>query len=95
MASKVGAKGNIVIDKEIRDRLGIEAGWEAVQLLRDGYVEIYFLPPVEPGGSAGRLSQGGNTSRLETAEGFRQAREEALGAAAAEQYSGLVRKQEP
>ena len=45
MANKVGTKGQVVIDKEIRERLGIEPGWLALQLVVDDHVEIYFLPP--------------------------------------------------
>ena len=45
MASKVGTKGQIVIEKEIRDRLGIEPGSLAIQEVVDGHLEIHFLPP--------------------------------------------------
>lgn len=42
---KVGAKGQIVIEKWIRDELGVEPGWQAVQRVVDGHVEISFVPP--------------------------------------------------
>lgn len=42
---KVGPKGQVVIAKEIRDRLGIGPGWQTIQRLVDGHVEIHFLPP--------------------------------------------------
>ena len=45
MANRVGTKGQVVIEKEIRDELGIEPGWQALQLLVDGHVEMYFIPP--------------------------------------------------
>ena len=45
MAYLVGRKGQVVINKEIRDRLGVEAGWQAIQRLVDDHVEVYFLPP--------------------------------------------------
>lgn len=45
MANVVGPKGQIVIEKEIRDRLGVEPGWKTVQLLVDNHVRIYFIPP--------------------------------------------------
>ena len=35
----------MVIEKEIRDRLGVKPGWQAVQLLVDNQVRIYFIPP--------------------------------------------------
>ncbi|HZD56364.1 MAG TPA: AbrB/MazE/SpoVT family DNA-binding domain-containing protein [Anaerolineales bacterium] len=45
MTYLVGAKGQIVIAKEIRERLGIQPGWVALQRLVGDRVEIYFLPP--------------------------------------------------
>jgi len=45
MTNIVGAKGQVVIAKEIRDRLGITKGWLALQRLVDDHVEVYFLPP--------------------------------------------------
>jgi bifunctional DNA-binding transcriptional regulator/antitoxin component of YhaV-PrlF toxin-antitoxin module len=41
----VGSKGQIVISKDIRDRLGVESGWIAVQRLVDDHVEMYLFPP--------------------------------------------------
>ena len=45
MSSVVGTKGQVVIDKAIRDLLGISPGWRAYQTLEEGYVKIYFRPP--------------------------------------------------
>lgn len=45
MEYKVGPKGQVVIDKSIRDQLGVQPGSLAVQRLVDDHVEIYFLPP--------------------------------------------------
>ena len=45
MAYLVGAKGQVVIAKEIRERLGVKPGWVALQRLVGDRVEIYFLPP--------------------------------------------------
>jgi AbrB family looped-hinge helix DNA binding protein len=42
---KVGQKGQVVIAKEIRERLGVKRGWLAVQRLVGDHVEIYFLAP--------------------------------------------------
>lgn len=46
MVYLVGAKGQVVIAKEIRERLGVKPGWVALQRLVGDRVEIYFLPPV-------------------------------------------------
>ena len=45
MATIVGTKGQVVIDKAIRDQLGIAPGWRAYQTLDEGHVKIYFRPP--------------------------------------------------
>ncbi|GMU39554.1 MAG: hypothetical protein AMXMBFR23_04200 [Chloroflexota bacterium] len=41
----MGPKGQIVISKEIRDRLGIGPGWLAIERVVDDHVEIHFVPP--------------------------------------------------
>lgn len=41
----VGHKGQIVISKDIRDRLGVKSGWIALQRLIGGHIEVYFIPP--------------------------------------------------
>ncbi len=45
MPYTVSPKGQVVIAKEIREKLGVKPGWIAVQRLVDDHVEIYFLPP--------------------------------------------------
>jgi AbrB family looped-hinge helix DNA binding protein len=42
----VGTKGQVVISKEIRETLGIKAGWLAVEEVVDGRVQLTFFPPV-------------------------------------------------
>jgi bifunctional DNA-binding transcriptional regulator/antitoxin component of YhaV-PrlF toxin-antitoxin module len=56
MAYLVGEKGQIVIDRRIRERLGIERGWQAIQRLVDEHVEIHFLPPEHGRSLAGCLA---------------------------------------
>lgn len=55
MARRVGSKGQVVIEKEIRDRLGVRPGWLAVQQLVDDHVDIYFVPPEHDRSLAGAL----------------------------------------
>jgi bifunctional DNA-binding transcriptional regulator/antitoxin component of YhaV-PrlF toxin-antitoxin module len=45
MSTLVGTKGQVTIQKEIRDALGVQPGWRAVQRLENGRVVIHFLPP--------------------------------------------------
>ena len=45
MALIVGSKGQIVISKEIRDKIGIKPGWIALEQLAGDHVEVYFVPP--------------------------------------------------
>lgn len=42
---KVGTKGQVVIEKRLRDKLGIGPGWIAVQRVVGDHLEIDFLPP--------------------------------------------------
>ena len=45
MALTVGSKGQIVIAKEIRDKIKIKPGWIALERLVGDHVEVYFVPP--------------------------------------------------
>jgi AbrB family looped-hinge helix DNA binding protein len=42
---RVGQKGQVVIEKAIRDKLGIEPGSETIQRVVDGHVELHFRRP--------------------------------------------------
>lgn len=44
MATKVGTKGQVVIEKRLREELGIEPGFVAVQRRVEDGVEIRFYP---------------------------------------------------
>lgn len=57
MANKVGEKGQVVINKEIRDLLGIGPGWMAIQRIVDDHVEIYLVGPEHNRSLAGSLSE--------------------------------------
>jgi AbrB family looped-hinge helix DNA binding protein len=61
MASKVGTKGQVVIEKELRERLGVEPGHLAVQRIVGDRVEIRFHPPEHDRSLRGALA--GSTKR--------------------------------
>ncbi len=42
---QIGDKGEVVIRKELREQLGIEPGWIALQRVVDNRIEIQFIPP--------------------------------------------------
>ena len=83
MANRVGSKGQVVIEKEIRDELGIQPGWRALQMLVDGHVEIYFIPPPHNDSLAGILAPYTDV-RIPDEEAFRAAREKVWDERAAE-----------
>lgn len=87
MSGRVGAEGNIVIEKSIRDRLGVEPGWETIQLLRGGHVEVHFLPPVRPGASAGILGPASDESPLQDDESLHATIEEAVELSVRERFA--------
>jgi AbrB family looped-hinge helix DNA binding protein len=56
MSYRVGPKGQVVIEKSIRDRLGVRPGSRAVQVLVGDHVEIRFLPADHEESLAGCLA---------------------------------------
>ena len=76
MAYIVGAKGQVVIAKEIRDNLGIQPGWIALQRLVNDHVEVYFLPPEHSNSLKGSLAKHVKV-RLGSGRGLDKAREAA------------------
>ncbi len=84
MATKVGSKGQVVIEKGIRDKLGVGPGWLALQRVVDGHVEITFLPPEHNRSLYGSLGQH-TTIRIPLTEvAWDEAREQAREARANE-----------
>lgn len=55
MPTRVGPKGQVVIEQRIREALGIQRGALAVQRLAGDHVEIHFLPPPQAGSQRGAL----------------------------------------
>jgi len=83
MAYTVGPKGQIVIAKEIRDRLGVEPGWMALQRVEDDHLVVYFLPPEHDRSLGGVFAP--YITRSISAEEWPEAREEAWRQAAMEE----------
>ena len=83
MANKVGTKGQVVIDKQIRDRLGIGPGWMALQRLVDDHVEIHFVGPEHNRSLMGSLAKFTDVV-IEPGEEWDKARERAREAAVRE-----------
>lgn len=55
MATRVGAKGQVVIDQPIREQLGVMPGMLAVQTVVDDSVVIRFFPAAHEHSLAGAL----------------------------------------
>jgi AbrB family looped-hinge helix DNA binding protein len=55
MASTVGERGQVTIEKAIREELGVYAGDQAVQRIEDGRVVIEFVPASHRRSLAGAL----------------------------------------
>jgi AbrB family looped-hinge helix DNA binding protein len=75
MANTVGEKGQVVIEKPIRDALGIRPGFVAIQDLRADHVEIRFYPPEHDRSLRGALA--GEIRRSVPAREWREQREDA------------------
>ena len=84
MTYLVGAKGQVVIAKEIRDRLGVKPGWVALQRQVGDRVEIYFLPPEHDDSLKGSLAQY-LQAHIPAGEAWEAARESAWEAATNQQ----------
>lgn len=50
-AQVVGTKGQVVVEKAIRDQLGVKPGWQVMQRLVDGHVGLYFATAGVPSSS--------------------------------------------
>ena len=86
MGTKVGPKGQVVIEKEIRDKLGIGPGWLAIQREGDGRVEITFIPPSHNRSLKGILAPYIKGSIAPTPEAWAEAREQAWEARVKEKF---------
>ena len=83
MSTTVGTKGQVTIEKEIREALGVQPGWRAIQRHVGNHVVISFRPPKHRRSLLGILADP-EGPRLETSEEFQAAVERAWDEAAAE-----------
>ncbi len=77
MACKVGDKGEIVIEKELREQLGIRPGWIASQRLVDNRIEIQFIPPEHDKSLKGSLAEYANEDNAFDDEDWKKIKENA------------------
>jgi len=55
MTSRVGERGQVTIEKAIREELGVYAGDQAIQRIEDGRVILEFVPAPHSRSLAGSL----------------------------------------
>lgn len=80
MSTRVGTKGQVVIEKAIRDELGVEPGWIALQRIVEGdRVELRFWPSEHERSLRGILA--GHVDRSLPPEAFDEVRRQAWTAA--------------
>ncbi|MEK7474687.1 MAG: AbrB/MazE/SpoVT family DNA-binding domain-containing protein [Candidatus Coatesbacteria bacterium] len=91
MAYTVGPKGQVVIAKEIRDKLGVAPGWVALQRLAGDHAEVYFAPPPHRRSLKGSLTR---FTKVKVAPG-REWDEARRTAWAAESGRGVYRRSRP
>lgn len=75
MANTVGVKGQVVIEKPIREALGVEPGFISIQTLVGDHVEIRFHPAEHRRSLRGILASA--TKRSVSQQKWPAAREEA------------------
>jgi len=56
MSSRVGERGQITVEKAIREELAVYAGDQAVQWVEDGRLVVEFVPAAHRRSLAGSLS---------------------------------------
>ncbi len=86
MSHVVGPKGQVVIAKDLRDQLGVQPGWIALQRLAGDHIEIYFVPPPHRKSLKGQLAKHIKT-RVSPGDEWKNAREMAWKVAAKDKIS--------
>ena len=75
MPSRVGERGQITVEKAIREELAVYAGDEAVQWVEDGHLVVAFVPGLHRRSLAGSL--GGKATRRPAAPDWASTRDAA------------------
>jgi bifunctional DNA-binding transcriptional regulator/antitoxin component of YhaV-PrlF toxin-antitoxin module len=75
MGNLVGEKGQVVIQKPLREALGVQPGFVTVQTLVNDHVEIRFYPPEHNRSLRGALKK--YATRIVSTGELREAREKA------------------
>lgn len=78
MTSQVSERGQITIDRFLREKLGIRPGMVAYQRVVSGYLEIIFLPAPHRKSLYGAFQQEGEPPKVSTAEDLEEAVMEAV-----------------
>jgi bifunctional DNA-binding transcriptional regulator/antitoxin component of YhaV-PrlF toxin-antitoxin module len=84
MANLVGEKGQVVIEKQIREALGVRPGFLSVQTLVKDHVEIRFYPPEHDRSVRGALKK--YATRVLSTDELREARDKAWEEAATKDW---------
>jgi bifunctional DNA-binding transcriptional regulator/antitoxin component of YhaV-PrlF toxin-antitoxin module len=84
MANQVGEKGQVVIEKPLREALGVKPGFVTAQTLVDDHLEIRFYPPEHSRSLRGILKK--YVTRPISTEELREAREKAWTEAVTEDW---------
>lgn len=86
MANLVGEKGQVVIEKPLREALGVQPGYVSVQTLVEDHIEIRFYPPEHNRSLLGILKR--YADRPLSTEELREARERAWAEAVTKDWEG-------
>jgi hypothetical protein len=78
VSSQVSERGQITIDRAIRDQLGIRPGMTAYQRVVAGRLEVIFLPAPHRDSLYGALHQEGEPPKVVSAEQLAEAVIEAI-----------------
>jgi bifunctional DNA-binding transcriptional regulator/antitoxin component of YhaV-PrlF toxin-antitoxin module len=86
MGNLVGEKGQVVIEKPLREALGVQPGFVTVQTLVNDHLEIRFYPPEHTRSLRGALKK--YATRVLSTDELREAREKAWEEAVTQDWKG-------